>query len=510
MKKIIYIGFLIVSALCTSCSKLLDEVVPQTSLNEQLIINDPAATRTFYFGLYGSFRTYNKVLLELGEMRSQLWADGLFLENADADLRRYYTHNYDAENVSASNWGGFYGMVFRLNRALKLIPQSKLPESERNKILAEVYGMRSFVYYTMLKTWGKVPITDQAIDGVDDLAGLYRPRADEGEVMQLIEADIERSLELFGNTNVFAPKRVYWNLAASLILKGDVLIWKYTHQSKNNEDLINAKAALEQVKNMSGATLGLQDNYGDIFNADKKSNNKEIIFAINYERDQTENKVFNVFLINASAVNNTWLNANSSNAGMVSTLYPNIVGAGSRVGMEASLVHKLKNTPVEDKRVSHSIATMHTDIPSYPLIGTLLTKYIGNVYEGLRVYNNDFPIYRYADVLLLMAETKIKLGESPVEEMNQLRKRAYGAAYPVFVNGNETQNMDAVLEEYLREFIGEGKLWWALRRAGDDYVFKNINPLYLSEGNRYKLLLPISRTTLNSDPLLEQTEGYQK
>src|SRR5690606_25349075 len=109
-----------------------------------------------------------------------------------------------------------------------------------------------------------------------------------------------------------------------------------------------------------------------------------------------------------------------------------------------------------------------------------------------------------------LAEAKTKLGESPDEEINAIRQRAYGTGYPVFANGNEVQNMDAILEEYLREFIGEGRLWWALRRAGDEYVFKNINPTYLSESSRHKLLLPIRRTTLNTNPLLEQTEAYKK
>jgi len=510
MKRLIYILSLFVCTILVSCSKLLEDVVPQTNLNEQLILNDPAAARTFYYGLYSSFRTYNEVLFELGEMRSQLWADGLFLESADAGLRNYYTHNYDAENVVASNWAGFYGMIFRLNRALKLIPQTKLADTEKNKILAEVYGLRAFVYYTMLKTWGKVPITDQAIEGVDNLAALYKPRAEEEVVLQLIEDDIEQSISLFADGNVFAPKRVYWNLAASLILKGDVHIWKYTHYTHDHADLVIAKNVLEQVKGMSGASFNLQDNYADIFHADKKVNNKEIVFAINYERDQKENKVFNLFLINAAASNNTMLNANSDRAGLVATLYPYITGAGSRVGMNTAMINRLKNVSPEDKRINYSIASMHTNITGYPLIGVMLTKFIGNVYEGQRVYNNDYPIYRYADVLLLLAEAKTKLGENPASEINAIRQRAYGAAYSVFANGSIAQNMDAILEEYLREFIGEGKLWWALRRAGDDYVFKNINPVYLSESNKYKLLLPISRATLNSDPLLEQTEGYKK
>lgn len=68
--------------------------------------------------------------------------------------------------------------------------------------------------------------------------------------------------------------------------------------------------------------------------------------------------------------------------------------------------------------------------------------------------------------------------------------------------------MNAILEEYLREFIGEGKRWWALRRAGDAYVYAAIKPAYLSPATVAKLLLPVSISMINNDPLLKQTPGY--
>ncbi|MGZ3951874.1 MAG: RagB/SusD family nutrient uptake outer membrane protein, partial [Flavisolibacter sp.] len=79
---------------------------------------------------------------------------------------------------------------------------------------------------------------------------------------------------------------------------------------------------------------------------------------------------------------------------------------------------------------------------------------------------------------------------------------------PAFVNGSITNNMNAILEEYLREFIGEGKRWWALRRAGDAYVYAAIKPAYLSPTTVAKLLLPISTSMIANDPLLTQTPGY--
>lgn len=110
--------------------------------------------------------------------------------------------------------------------------------------------------------------------------------------------------------------------------------------------------------------------------------------------------------------------------------------------------------------------------------------------------------------MLLLAEAKAKLGEDPSAEINAIRLRAYGNTYTPHVNGNEKANMDAILEEYLREFIGEGKRWWALRRAGDSYVYANLNPTYFSPTSTAKFLLPLSIGMLTADPLLKQTAGY--
>ena len=137
-----------------------------------------------------------------------------------------------------------------------------------------------------------------------------------------------------------------------------------------------------------------------------------------------------------------------------------------------------------------------------------MTKFIGKVDAGMQVYSTDFPVYRYAEVLLMLAEAKAKLGQDPSAEINAIRSRAYGATYTPYMNGTIAQNMTAILEENLREFIGEGKRWWTLRRAGNSYVFQYINPLYLPSTATYKLVLPITQGMLNLDPKLEQTKGY--
>ena len=119
-------------------------------------------------------------------------------------------------------------------------------------------------------------------------------------------------------------------------------------------------------------------------------------------------------------------------------------------------------------------------------------------------------MYRYADVILLLAETKNLLGEDPSGEINQIRERAYGENYmPLihsYTNGSQTENANAILDERYKEFIGEGKRWWDLRRAGDSFVFDNVS--FLNPGDEFKLVLPITTDMIGRNPLLEQTPGY--
>jgi hypothetical protein len=490
------------------CKKQLEEVGPQTTLDPSLILNDAGAANTLYHGVYASFRTYQSTFFILGEMRSELWADGIFTESEDAGLKQYWSHNISQANAPAANWAGLYTLINRINNVIKLFPQAPLDDVTKKRELAEMYGLRAYVYYTLLRTWGRVPITTEPLITVGDLSELYKPRSSEDSVMLLIKNDIQQSLTLFDGNNNFSPlstKRIYWNRAATLTLKGDVYIWSGTNMNGGTADLTTAKTALEEVKALS--SLGLQANYADVFDPTKEANNKEIIFAINYEKDQS---VLNYFDAGSFSVNSTQavtlvFDPVPGPPVPVNSAYPFVAGA-NRVGFSSAMITRL-NDP-NDKRARVSFRVMYGNASPYPVRGIMLTKFIGRVDAGTQLYDNDYPIYRFADVLLLLAEANTKLGQDPSADINLIRQRAFGAAYTPYVNGTVTANMNAILEENLKEFIGEGKRWWALRRAGDSYVFANIKPAYLSSTQAYKLVLPITVTMLNSDPLLRQTTGY--
>ena len=143
-----------------------------------------------------------------------------------------------------------------------------------------------------------MPLTTEPVSTIDKLADLYKERATPEAVLAQIKSDIDKSLELFAGNNTFTAKRVYWNRAATLTLQGDVLIWSGTLMGGGNADLTKAKTALEEVKALS--TLGLNANYADTFDPTKETNNKEIIFAISFEKDQGTQGAYSAFLVNTT------------------------------------------------------------------------------------------------------------------------------------------------------------------------------------------------------------------
>ncbi|WP_242117498.1 RagB/SusD family nutrient uptake outer membrane protein [Aestuariivivens sediminicola] len=497
-----YIFIIIALITISSCENELDLSSP-SQLTAAGFWDTEEGALTAHTGLYANLRSEAGDLWLLGEMRSDIWGGRTYESPFNESL---IESNITVATAPFGGWAGLYTLIHRVNDFLTNVPNVSFnDESDKNHLLGQAYGLRALYYYTLLKTWGDVPIILEPLTDVNP-EGLSRERSSQAEVMALIKSDIEASLNAFGSDNSYwEGSRVFWSKAATLALKGDVYIWSGNLLNGGNSDFTEAKTALQQISSLG---VSLVPSISGLWGVENETN-EEFIFAIQYKRDEASN------IYNSLTGRSTEINPQYNDAG--ESMSDFIIAGANRYGQSEKTLFLLDDS--DDARKDATFIRLYTDdngglgyqtYDESKYFGSIFKKFLGRVDGSERIFENDVPVYRHADVLLLLAEAKNLLGEDPSGEINQIRQRAYGENYSpgihAYVNSTQADNVNAILEERYKEFIGEGKRWWDLRRAGDNYVINNIS--YLSAGEEYKLLLPITTDMIGRNPLLNQTPGY--
>jgi hypothetical protein len=137
--------------------------------------------------------------------------------------------------------------------------------------------------------------------------------------------------------------------------------------------------------------------------------------------------------------------------------------------------------------------------------------------------NNDYPLYRYADLLLFYAEADARVNNGPtadaVEKLNMVRRRAYGKPITtpdplIDIKITDYPTTDAfvkrVVKERAYETVGEGKHWFDLKRLGiAQQVIQEVEGLSMATKH---LLWPIPPREFNGNtalnPTTDQNPGY--
>lgn len=128
--------------------------------------------------------------------------------------------------------------------------------------------------------------------------------------------------------------------------------------------------------------------------------------------------------------------------------------------------------------------------------------------------DNNWPVIRYADILLMYAEAINEKNNGPTQAafamVNDVRKRAGLAALPVTLNYNSFAL--AIEHERQVELAFEGHRWFDLVRTGRAVAvmsqhFKNMGRSTVVQN--YHLLYPIPQTEVDVNPsLIKQNAGY--
>jgi hypothetical protein len=505
MKKISFpILLSMLLSLATSCSKTELDLSPVSSITDSNFWKSAEQWESFVVGIHARLRVHTYNLFVLGGMRADEFGETSFGGESTNNRERLWLNTINVSNPGVSSYGDFYSNINQINLLIQKTEETTLlPEASKSYYLGQAYGMRAFYYFHLLRTWGDVIIHETATTTFD-LNALAKAASPAADVMALIKSDLSKSEAAFGTNYTIKLNKAIWSKSATLMLKAETYLWSSKRLNGGTADAAIAKTALTDIQQNVPA-FGLLPNYKEVFGYATKGN-KEIIFAIRNELNEYNfmGGEFMSFLPQINYIGNYYDSLSKAKI----DVQKDLVGGtgGFQAPIKKSTYRSFSN---EDSRKYASIqGAFSLTNGEYVLAGCFVSKYQGIINAGSRVMVDDYPVYRYADLLLMLAEAKIALGEDPATEINLVRQRAYGNNYKLAVHGYPNQPGDKdlsemILRERYFEFIGEGKRWYDLRRFGKEYVFK-----YTTVTEEYKLLWPVDLTTLTNNKALKQTPGY--
>ncbi len=485
-------------------------------------------------GLHSQLRNFQFTFYTMGEMRGGDLMTGTGATGSSSlNSQSIISQDLRESSPGLFSWAGIYAAIFQVNNFIYQVEKADyLSASDKGYYLGQAYGIRAYYYFQLYRTYGRVPIASEPkvlTNTPTSSDQAYLPRSTkEKETLDFIKSDIDKSVQNFNGNYLSKGNKSMWSLGATNMLKANVYLWSAKvstdGQAPQNTtaDLATARAALEDLI----PHYTLLPNFSDVFKYSNKGNS-EIIFVFRYAVGEATNN-FSQFVYQASDPMANFVN--SGGGSLVPNRYqPDPTKTGDPMNLLSNGIIRYEYLyslfeKYDTAADSRARATFF-DIYKAPVSNNkfvLLSKFLGTIDNGSRVFADDVPIYRLSEAYLLLAEIKNKQGQDPSAEINLIRARAYGGApfgsnpYPQYVNGTFEQNELAIFEERGKEFVGEGKRWYDLRRmqdaSGTPLAFRTDLPLVgvLPTSQAYKLLWPIDKSTLTADATLidDQNPGY--
>lgn len=440
MKYLITIVSLIFCLVFSSCKKgFLDKTDP-TRIGTETFYKDEAQVNRAINGIYGQLQGITNVNYIFKEMTS---------DNTTIDLNpsdRGGAAGWEAFEYSTVNsgngeitnlWVRYYSAVYNINVAIDKLAASTIDAAVKTKLNAQLKFLRGFLYFDLVRYFGNVIIVTKPAVAPAETFELVRTTSID-EVYTFIETDLKEAIAGLPTKADQATSQI------GLATKGTALATlgeMYLTIKKYPE----AVSTLQQILPMG---YSLMPNYADVFDINKK-NNAESVFEIQYQGNNDLGEQSNFMYVFAPRT--------SGDA---------IVGfKGQGLGG--------RNIPTNNMIAAYETGDLRKDVSlktGFTLNGVTYPIPYVNKYNHPHTIagrtNDNWPIYRYADVLLMLAEA---INESPagptsdaLSYLNQVRARAGLAAKGAL---SKDDFRTAVLKERRVELAFENHRWFDLKRT---------------------------------------------
>ncbi|GEO07598.1 RagB/SusD family nutrient uptake outer membrane protein [Segetibacter aerophilus] len=500
MKYQITIGLLIICLFSTSCSKEFLNKTDPTRIGTELFFKDQVQVDQAVNGVYGQLQRITNISYIFKEMMSDNTTFDLnpLDRGGAAGWEAFEFSTVNSGNGEISNlWNLYYSVMYNVNNTLGKLPNSEITDESKKQTEGELKFLRALLYFDLVRYWGDVVVVTKTLETPNEaFAQLRVPQA---QVYTQIESDLKDAIASMPAKQP-AAKLGRATKGSAISLLGEV----YLTQKKYTE-------AVSTLNGILPLGYSLMPSYADVFDPNKK-NNVESVFEIQYQGGNDLGEQSNFMYIFAPRL-----------SGAAITGYASVVPSG-------------RNIPTNDMIAAYEAGDLRKDVSlktSYTATnGTVVpipyvTKY-KHAHTIAGRTDDNWPVIRYADVLLMLAEAINEATGPTAEAFNYLNRVRMRAGLLPLSGLDQTAFRTAVLQERRVELAFENHRWFDLKRTktGAELVaFMNAhgarekaNPTVSRGGVAFnaqdyiysenEVLLPIPAPQILINDKLTQNQGY--
>ncbi|WP_205771813.1 RagB/SusD family nutrient uptake outer membrane protein [Mucilaginibacter terrenus] len=485
---------LILTASASSCKKYLDEE-RRDNFNTNNYFTTASQAQTFVNGIYSNLYMFQNgdAYGESPFITLELFAGHTTTLGQSVNNKQVITQTTSPTNPGFQTvWSNSYAAIANANIALKRIPDIAMADADKKKLLGEIYFLRAFFYFHLVRLYGDVPLITEPVTITSET--LYPERSPMASVYDLIIADLKAAKES-GLPETDQSGRA--SLGAVRTLLGSVYLTTagYPLQKKENYAL----AAAEVLPVLTKYTLF--PDYAFLHDNAHK-NQGELIFQINYLVGVKENAIPQL------------------------TLPFNLqVGAyGDHLGAMIPTTQFIASYPAGDKRAKER-QFFFSSYPKDKDPSTIITFEKPALYKffhaesalGNGKSDENWTLFRLPEAMLIYAEAQNEAEGAPNQtardQVNAIRARAELA--PI---GNLSQAAfrEEVWRQRYLELCYEDKSYFDIQRTHKIYVvpggtFADATSTPNEQGVTFKeqyYFWPIPQREINTNPKLKQNQGW--
>ncbi|MBR1464703.1 MAG: RagB/SusD family nutrient uptake outer membrane protein [Prevotella sp.] len=502
----------------TSCSDL--EEKPLTFLNPNIYYNTEGEVDAALNGVYNRFRNMYTANSQLYLANVELYTEQgwpTYNKNSMETLNRWY----DINNASTGNsdrgvnriWSAAYEAINRANIVIARHQDVSMSETSHGRIDGQAKFIRAYSLWHVIRLFGGAPIITTYTNGLE---GLEVPRNTVDECYEAIIADLEeaaKELPARGSDASYDVWRIHQGACYALL--GEVYLYRATMNGNNQEYLTKARDYSKMV--IDSHAYSLMENFTDQFywfNENAK-NNKESIFELQFAplSGQSNDMHIRFGLGRTYSSMGCYMYARMGVSGF---LYKEMLDNNDKRAEALLSQFELNDGTISkydpETYQWNPVITNDRDQPHNCVFNL---KYMDNRTDAsLQKPNANFPMLRYAEVLLNYAEAANLLqGGQGLNELNQIRTRA---GLPAYTYTSQANLDEEIFQQRRYEFVGEGKIFYDELRRGvlgqycSDKCVKGtaLNIAYFDGDVHFKagrnFLFKIPKADLDSNPALEQ------